>query len=40
MSAEIHTIRPRIVMSVGRDGSLSFAATSDGPWHRSLGHAQ
>ena len=29
MSAEIHKFRPRIVMSVGRDGSLSFAATSD-----------
>lgn len=29
MSAEIHPFRPRVVMSVGLDGSLSFAATSD-----------
>ena len=29
MSAEIHNFRPRVVMSVGRDGSLRFAATSE-----------
>ena len=29
MNAEIHPFRPRIVMSVGRDGSLRFAASSD-----------
>jgi hypothetical protein len=29
MSSPVHPFRPRIVVSVGRDGSFSFAATSD-----------